>query len=157
MDFGFMWFPNDKKLPPDVEEKFCNMVAYVKAVFIAPPQMKTMRESTPRSGDLLILKGSTPNSTPSEILERHWRGASKGNKSPTTTKEVPMKDLLHMHNNSRIYPNKLDIINQAIYNHLEPLYVWSCQPLDNANKQRVKVPLQHLHCAPCTWVHTQVT
>jgi hypothetical protein len=153
-DFGFMWLPDDEKLPSDVRERFVSMVEDLKAIVIPPTQKKARRGSTPGSGDLPVSRGSTPGSTPGGTPERQRRAASR---PPKTAKEATLEDLLRMQKSSRTDPKKLEIINQAIHNHLEPLYVWGCEPLDDADGRRVKVPLHRLHCAPATWVHRQVT
>lgn len=62
-----------------------------------------------------------------------------------------------MQNNFKIDPKKLDIINQAIHEHMEPLYVWGCDPVDDDQGRGVKiVPLENLHHAPSIWMHRQI-
>lgn len=72
------------------------------------------------------------------------------------TNDVTLEDLLHMQKSLKTNFKKLGVIKEAIHNHLNPLYVWGCQPLTNANERRVKVLLQCLHCT-ATWVHMQIT
>lgn len=71
---------------------------------------------------------------------------TKYTKPPKNPKGATLENLLGMHKNSKIDLKKLEIINQAIRTHLESLYVWGSEPLDNVEGRKVKVPMKRLQC-----------
>lgn len=64
---------------------------------------------------------------------------------------------MHMHKNTKTYLRKLEIMSRAIHKHMEPLYVWGCEPFNDIDKWRMELSLNHLYCMPTTWVHRQTT
>ena len=83
----------------------------------------------------------TPTGTTQRTLERQKKGSTKESRILSlleNPKEATLEDLLLMHKNLETNPKKLETINQAIHNHLEPLHVWGCEPLDDVEGYKVR-------------------
>ena len=132
-----MWFAEDKKLLHDICIDISFHVADLKALVHVPTQEKARRGSMQGSGDLLVSGSNTHAEAPSWILEWQRKGSTKDTKPPNP-KEAIVKDLMHMQKSSRTNPMKLETIIHAIHNHLEQLYVWGCEPLDDVDGRKVK-------------------
>ena len=50
----------------------------------------------------------------------------------------------------------METINQAIHNHLKPLYIQGCEPLDDVEGRRVKVAIGTSTSHTNMWIHRQI-